>query len=318
MTLWGKVARGMLLVCAAFFTVLAVVAPEMRREAIVAVVVTVAAALLGVPALVRLFSSFTGDEAVLASGTPGSATITSLKETGWRYNRRYPIVRFGLNVEAAGVYAVEIKQAVDPDLLAQLAPGAVVAVRVDPLDRKRVVIDWRQPVRSHEGAIVDAKTIGDARGTITPAARKSAWPLLRWLCLVFGLVFLRLSCETGSYETDGARVDGVVIQKTYSPGTSATGGSRSSPARHYVSYRFTTKEGRTLEGRADVLPQTWRDLREGGPVVVEYLPASPDTNRIPDQLARSRTWGIMASVLLVASGVLFVINRRRRSTGKAP
>jgi hypothetical protein len=192
----------------------------------------------------------------------------------------------------------------------------VVAVRVDPSDRKKLVIDWRQPVRSAAGAIVEAKSTGDARGTVTPTSRRSAWPLLRWLCLVFGLIFLRLGCEAGYYETDGARVDGVVIQKTYSPGTRSTGGSQSSPARHSVSYRFTTKEGRTLEGRADVLPRTWRELEKGGRVVVEYVPSSPDTNRIPDQLARSHTWGVMAAVLLVASGVLFVINRRRRSTEK--
>ncbi len=148
MRLWGQVARGMLLVFATVFAVVAVVVPETRRQAVLAVVVMVTAALYGVPALVRLFSSFTGDEEVLENGTRGSATITSLKSTGWRYNRSYPIVRFGLNVEAAGVYPVEIKQAVDPELLARLAPGTVVGVRVDPLNRKNVVIDWRQPIRA--------------------------------------------------------------------------------------------------------------------------------------------------------------------------
>ena len=38
----------------------------------------------GVPALVRLFSAFTGDEEVLSSGLPGSATIVSLEPTGWQ------------------------------------------------------------------------------------------------------------------------------------------------------------------------------------------------------------------------------------------
>ncbi len=152
MRLWGQVARGLLLVFAAVFAAVAVTVPETRWEAVLAVVLMVTAALFGVPALVRLFSSFTGDEAVLEKGTPGSATITSLKATGWRYNRHYPIVRFGLTVEAGGLYPVEVKQAVDPELLARLAPGAVVAVRVDPLDRKKVVIDWRQPIREAEGS----------------------------------------------------------------------------------------------------------------------------------------------------------------------
>lgn len=304
----------MLLVFATVFAVVAVVVPETRRQAVLAVVVMVAAALYGVPALVRLFSSFTGDEAVLENGTPGSATITSLRSTGWRFNRRYPIVRFGLNVEAAGVYSVAIKQAVDPELLARLAPGAVVAVRVDPSQRTNVVIDWRQPIRAATDAAArqsvteSTPTAAEARSTRT----RSPWPLLRWLCLVFGLIFLRLGCEEGYYEAGGERVQGIVLQKSFSPGTPSTGRSPSSPSRHHVTYRFTTKEGRTLEGRADVLPGTWGTLEEGGPVVVEYLPGSPDTNRIPEQRARSGIWAIMALVLLVASAGLFVLGRRTR------
>jgi hypothetical protein len=102
------------------------------------------------------------------------------------------------------------------------------------------------------------------------------------------------------------------LQKTYSPGTTSTTGTRGSATRRTVSYRFTTQEGRTLEGRIDVLPETWADLKEGGAVVVEHRQQSPDTNRIPDQRARSRIWGIMAAVLLVASAALFVTGWRRR------
>ncbi len=181
MRLWGRVATGLLLAFAVVFTAIAVVAPTMRREAIVAVVIATAAALLGVPALVRFFGSFTGDEEVLRNGTPGAATITLLQPTRWRYNRTYPIVRFGLSVEAAGVYPVEVKQAVDPDLLPRLAPGVVVAVRVDRLDRKKVVIDWREPVRTATGETVDQSVAGAAQ---TPTAKRSLWPFLRWACLL--------------------------------------------------------------------------------------------------------------------------------------
>jgi len=312
MRLWGKVASGMLLVFAAVSVVVAVVVPEMRSASMLAAVLMLTAALFGVPAIVRIFLSFTGDKEVLENGTAGSATITSLKWTGWRYNRYYPIVRFGLSVEAGNVYPVEIKQTVDPEILARLTPGVVVGVRVDPLDRKQVVIDWRQPVRGATGAMVGSGVTEDARGTVIPTARTSPWPLLRWIFLVLGVVFLRLSCEEGYYEKGGVRVEGVVLHKAFSPGTTSTGGSGSSPSRHSASYRFTTKEGRTLEGRSDVLPGMWRQLKEGDPVVVEYLPDSPDTNRIPEQRARSRTWTVMALVLLAASAVLFLIGRRQR------
>ena len=227
----------------------------------------------------------TGDEEVLETGTSGAATITSVQSTRWRYNRTYPVVRFGLRVEASGVYPVEIKQAVDPETLARLVPGMVVSVRADRLDRKKVVIDWREPVRTAAGGTVDQSV---TTGAQTVPARRSIWPFLRWACLLFGLIFLRLGCEEGDYEKAGVRVQGVVLQKTYSPGTSSTSGSRGSPARHYISYRFTTKEGRTLESRYDVLPGTWGKFKEGDALVVEYLPDSPDTNRVPDQRARSK------------------------------
>lgn len=233
-----------------------------------------------------------------------------MQPTRWRYNRTYPVVRFGLRVEAPDVYPVEIKAAVDPAMLARLVPGMVVSVRADRQDRKKVVIDWREPVRTAAGETVDQSVTA---GGQTVPARRSLWLFLRWACLLFGLVFLRLGCEEGYYEKGGVRVEGVVLQKTYSPGTSSTSGSRGSPARHYISYRFTTKEGRTLESRYDVLPGTWGRFKEGDSLIVEYLPDSPHTNRVPDQRARSTVWAIMALVLLVASAVLFAVIWRQRA-----
>ncbi|OGQ51274.1 MAG: hypothetical protein A3I10_02830 [Deltaproteobacteria bacterium RIFCSPLOWO2_02_FULL_57_26] len=145
MRLWGKVVSGMMLFIAAVFVVVSIFVPEARWASVVIVIILIVLARLGVPALVRLFSSFTGDEEILANGIVGSATIASLKPTGWRYNRYYPIVRFGLSVETGGAaYPVEIKQAVDPELLQRLDPGVVVGVRVDRYNHKKVVIDWRE------------------------------------------------------------------------------------------------------------------------------------------------------------------------------
>ena len=132
----------------AIFLIVAVVVPEARRESIAVAVISIALALFGIPALVKVFSSFTGDEEILTNGVVGSATITSLEPTGWRYNRYSPIVNFRLSVEAGGAsYPVEVKQSVDPELLQRLAPGAVVGIRVDRENHKKVVIDPREPIR---------------------------------------------------------------------------------------------------------------------------------------------------------------------------
>ena len=69
----------------------------------------------------------------------------TIEPTGWRYNLYDPIVRFGVRMQTDGV-AVTIKQAVRPDVLGRLAPGAIVNVRVASSDHRRVVIDWRERI----------------------------------------------------------------------------------------------------------------------------------------------------------------------------
>jgi hypothetical protein len=145
MRLWGKVVSGALLVFAAVFAGVGIFVPEARAACLGVAALCVAAALLGVPLVVRAFMSVTGDEDVLEHGLPETATIMTIEPTGWRYNRYDPIVRFGVRMQTDGV-AVTIKQAVRPDVLGRLAPGANVNVRVASSDRRRVVIDWRERI----------------------------------------------------------------------------------------------------------------------------------------------------------------------------
>ena len=149
MRLWGRVVSGSLLVIAAVFAIAGAAVPEARAALLAAAAISVAVALVGVPWIVRLFMSITGDEGVLENGLQGYATITKLQPTAWRYNRYYPVVRFGLSVELSGTaYPVEIRQTVAPDVLERLTLGTVVGVRVDPTERNRVVIDWRRPIKA--------------------------------------------------------------------------------------------------------------------------------------------------------------------------
>lgn len=148
MRLWGKVVSAAFLIIAAVLFVVGAMVPEAQLAGFAGAAIAAAFAFFAVPLIVRLFMSITGDEQLLESGTPGLATITMLRPTGWRYNRVYPVVRFGLSVEFSGIaYPVETKQTVAPDVLKRLAPGAVVGVRVDPTDNNRVVIDWSQPIK---------------------------------------------------------------------------------------------------------------------------------------------------------------------------
>jgi hypothetical protein len=140
--------------------------------------------------------------------------------------------------------------------------------------------------------------IGISRKT---SVKRPPWMFLSWVAIFFSLIFLRLSCEQNDYQKGGIRVQGVVTQKAYSQGTSSSLKARTgSFTSYYVMYRFTTKDGRTYDGKDDVLPGLFRSLKEGDPVDVEYLAESPDTNQIPGQRATSPTFQIMGLASLLA------------------
>lgn len=248
----------------------------------------------GVPALVRLFSSFTGDEELLANGLPYSATITALKPTGWRYNRYYPIVKFSLNVQAGGgAYLVEIKQAVDPELLARLAPGTTVDVRVDRKNPKKVVISWRDVARKPTDPAVAAGTGTPA--VLNRAARRINATTVGVILVVLSLFFAALAYEAWRYETHGVTVQGTVIGAS---------------VKRKWAYRFIV-DGRVVHGKSEVLWETASTLKPGGPVNVQYLADSPETNRVPGQRAGYATWRAMTVAAFVAGVVLLVRSRRR-------
>jgi hypothetical protein len=83
------------------------------------------------------------DKGLRASGVAGTATITSLGETGVTVNGS-PIIEFGLDVDttAHAPYATTIRQRTPRLALGAFRPGATVAIRVDPTNREHLAIDW--------------------------------------------------------------------------------------------------------------------------------------------------------------------------------
>jgi hypothetical protein len=142
---------------------------------------------------------------------------------------------------------------------------------------------------------------GEARRSRAAPVKRRPWSLLGGAAIVISLVFFRLSFEQRSYAHGGITVQGVVTDKAYSPGTASSSNARSgSFATRFVMYRFTASDGRTHDGKTDVLPELWDSLRVGDPVAVEYLAESPDTNQIPDQRAGTRASLITGIATLLA------------------
>ena len=82
-------------------------------------------------------------DALLATGTPGTATITGLTQTGMYMNEN-PQIRMQLLVSLPGQtpYATQHTEIVPLMLLGRLNSGAPLNVRVDPMNLNRVAVDW--------------------------------------------------------------------------------------------------------------------------------------------------------------------------------
>jgi hypothetical protein len=80
---------------------------------------------------------------ILATGTPGTAQITGLTQTGMYLNEQ-PQVELQLVVSVPGKapYAARHKSFVPLILLGRLTSGQPLPVRVDPVDPNKVVVDW--------------------------------------------------------------------------------------------------------------------------------------------------------------------------------
>ena len=115
--------------------------------------------------------------------------------------------------------------------------------------------------------------------------RQATRRVFAWMLFAFGTIFALLAVEGLRYELQGKRASAVVLRKAAGHGKGP---------QHFIFYRFSTPEGRTMEARSDALPTTWRALRNGGPVEIEYLSSSPEMTRIPGQRAPSWIFALMA------------------------
>jgi hypothetical protein len=100
----------------------------------------------------RRVGSITGIQPdFVATGTRGTATVTSLGETGVTINND-PVLAFGLDLDLPGSPATtEIRQRMPRFLLGAVLPGAQVEVVAHPDDPSRVAIDWTVAPRPGAG-----------------------------------------------------------------------------------------------------------------------------------------------------------------------
>jgi hypothetical protein len=82
-------------------------------------------------------------DTLLMTGTAGTATVTSLTQTGMYFNEQ-PQIRMQLLVSLPGQtpYAAQHTEIVPLMLLGRLTSGSPLQVRVDPMNLNRIAVDW--------------------------------------------------------------------------------------------------------------------------------------------------------------------------------
>src|ERR1700680_2167644 len=148
--------------------------------------------------------------------------------------------------------------------------------------------------------------------------------LIGGLLLFVGSLFLLLMGNYAYKEhrlsSEGKLTDGIVVKKVLNQ-ASDNGTSKTSYA---VDYTFTTADGRKIAGHDTVDPDIWDQLKEGGPVQIDYAASKPDINQIGP--ARGNSWGEflficgvlgVGSVLWLLGAIVLVKGLRARSSGQA-
>lgn len=121
---------------------------------------------------------------------------------------------------------------------------------------------------------------------------------------LFGIVFALIGIgvvtyavnsawEQRQYEAESRVADGTVLDKQKQ--------HLKKSIRHLISYRFSTGDGRVMEGEGEVLSLTWEALAPGSPIRVEYAAGSPRINR-PHDGPRDERWVLL---IFFAAGILF-------------
>jgi hypothetical protein len=136
--------------------------------------------------------------------------------------------------------------------------------------------------------------------------------------LLLGISFLAIGSWQLYIDTQFSRnartAEGTVVTKTHrtsAPRTRAAGG-RSRTDHYEVTFRFRVDAG-TFEGRDELAQDDWEQLKQGGPVAVQYLPEDPSSNSLTTSSSwlRNALFALVGLVLTVGGGAGLAWTSRR-------
>jgi len=141
--------------------------------------------------------------------------------------------------------------------------------------------------------------------TAAPKAPKRSKFLLLFgsIWLICGLPFFFLGVHLVKvekrYEAEALTVPGIVQGKRMEERRDSD--NKGTTKTYYVSYKFSTKEGRSIESEGSVDSDAWQGLAEGAEIQIQYLPSDDTQNRVASEPS------IIAGVLVAAMGLICML-----------
>jgi hypothetical protein len=143
-------------------------------------------------------------------------------------------------------------------------------------------------------------------------AQNRFWVLFGSIWLAVGLPFVLLAgyfiLRERQLDSSGQIADGIVLAKNV--------GRSGDSIHHSVTYRFTTSDGTTFEGKSEISEARWSSLKERGSVPVQYLPQRPSVNRVvgATKLTLLLIFSGVGVLLSTAGGTIITVSLRKART----
>jgi uncharacterized protein DUF3592 len=133
--------------------------------------------------------------------------------------------------------------------------------------------------------------------------RVRPWIVFGAILLACGALFLLIGVANLADERafrDGGRTATAIVL-TKSSYEERNQQSNSSQTHYDLEYRFTTVDGKSVNGSAEVNGRTWRSIQERDPIQITYLPERPSRNRLAADHPGIFLWtvSVLGAALLV-------------------
>ncbi|RIL00900.1 MAG: hypothetical protein DCC75_13775, partial [Proteobacteria bacterium] len=124
----------------------------------------------------------------------------------------------------------------------------------------------------------------------------SIWLICGLPFFFFGVHLVRVEKR---YEAEAVTVPGIVQGKRMEERRDSD--NKGTTKTYYVKYRFTTKEGGSIESEGSVDSDAWQGLADGAEIQIQYLPGDETENRVASEPS------IIAGVLVAAMGLICML-----------